>query len=71
MPHARGRLRRRSQDEYDRYVGEIYVGLLARKASDQEITARLLNIVQERMGLDTAKAEDMQPTVRALREIRL
>jgi len=25
----------------------------------------------DRLGLDAAKAEDMQPTVRALREIRL
>ncbi len=59
-----------AQDEYDGYVGEIY-GLLVRKATDQEITDRLLYIVQDTMGLDAAKAEDMQPTVRALREIRL
>ena len=59
-----------AQDEYDAYVGEIY-GLLVRKATDQEMTDELLYIVQERMGLDAAKAEDMQPTVRALREIRL
>ncbi len=59
-----------AQDEYDGYVGEIY-GLLVQKATDQEMTNRLLYVVQETMGLDTAKAEDMQPTVRALREIRL
>ena len=59
-----------SQDEYDGYVGEIYA-LLIRAATDQEITDRLLNIVQDTMGLDTAKAEDMRSTVRALREIRM
>ena len=59
-----------AQDEYDGYVGEIY-GLLIQKATDQEITDRLLSIVQETMGLDGAKAEDMTATVRALREIRL
>ena len=59
-----------AQDEYDGYVGEIY-GLLVKKATDQEITDRLLYIVRETMGLDGAKAEDMQPTIRALREIRL
>jgi hypothetical protein len=59
-----------AQDEYDGYVGEIY-GLLVRRATDQEITDRLLYIVNDTMGLDAAKAEDMQPTVRALREIRL
>jgi hypothetical protein len=59
-----------AQDEYDGYVGEIY-GLLVQKATDQEMTDRLLYIVQETMGLDAAKAEDMQTTVRALREIRL
>ena len=59
-----------AQDEYDGYIGEIY-SLLIRKATDQEITDRLLYIVQDAMGLDAAKAEDMQPTVRALREIRL
>lgn len=42
-----------------------------RRATDQEITDRLLYIVQDTMGLDAAKAEDMQPTVRALREIQL
>jgi len=47
-----------AQDEYDGYIGEIY-GLLDRKASDQEITDRLLYIVQDTMGLDEAKAEDM------------
>jgi hypothetical protein len=59
-----------AQDEYDGYVGEIY-GLLVQKATHQAITDRLLYIVQETMGLDAAKAEDMQPTVRALREILL
>lgn len=59
-----------AQDEYDGYIGEIY-GLLVKKATDQEITDRLLYIVRERMGLDAANAEDMQPTVRALRGIRL
>ena len=54
-----------AQDEYDGYVGEIY-DLLVKKATDREITDRLLYIVQETMGLDAAKAEDMQPTVRAL-----
>ena len=59
-----------AQDEYDGYVGEIYE-LLVQKATDQEMTDRLLYIVQETMGLDAATAGDMQPTVRALREIRL
>jgi hypothetical protein len=59
-----------AQDEYDGYVGEIY-GLLVQGATDPEITDRLLYIVQETMGLDAANAEDMQSTVRALREIRL
>lgn len=59
-----------AQDEYDGYVGEVY-GLLVKKATDQEITERLLYIVRERMGLDAANSEDMQPTVKALREISL
>jgi hypothetical protein len=59
-----------AQDEYDGYVGEIYA-LLVEKATAQQVTNRLLYIVQERMGLDAATAEDMRPTVRALREIRL
>jgi len=59
-----------AQDEYDGYVGDIYE-LLVRKATDQEITDRLLYIVQETMALDAARPEDMQLTVCALREIRL
>ena len=31
-----------AQDEYDGYLGEIY-GLLVRKATDQEMTDRLLH----------------------------
>jgi hypothetical protein len=59
-----------AQGEYDGYLGEIY-GLLVRRATDQEITDLLLSIVQETMRLDAVKAEDMQPTLRALRDIRL
>jgi hypothetical protein len=59
-----------AQYEYDGYVGEIY-GFLVGKATDQEITDRLLYIVNDTMGLEAAKAEDMHPTVRALREIPL
>jgi len=59
-----------AQDEYDGYIGEVY-DLLVKKATDQEITDRLLYIVRERMGLDAANSEDMKPTVKALREISL
>ncbi len=59
-----------AQDEYDSYIGEIYE-LLVHGATEQQIADRLLYIVQDTMGLDAAKREDMLPTVRALRAILL
>ncbi len=58
---------RNAQDEYDSYLGEI-LGLLLRGATDEELSDRLLYVVNDLMGLE-AKSEDMVPTVRALRSI--
>lgn len=58
-----------AQDEYDSYVFEIF-NLLAKRATDHEITKWLLYITNARMGLN-AKAQDMQATISALREISL
>ncbi|MGA8341243.1 MAG: hypothetical protein WB781_04830 [Candidatus Sulfotelmatobacter sp.] len=56
-----------AQDEYDGYVGEIF-GLLSGGATDQQLTARLLYFVNDRMRLD-ATPEQMLPTIRALKSI--
>ena len=56
-----------AQDEYDGYVGEIYE-LLLRQATEDEISAHLLQIVQERMGLNSNKDQQSR-TVEALRKI--
>jgi len=58
----------RAQDEYDDYVWPVY-DLLVNGADDQQITAYLLHVVNELMGLEAAKAEDMKGTVQALRSI--
>lgn len=60
-PHA--------QDEYDSYAGPIFE-LLSRRVTDEELNNRLLYFVNDLMGLE-AKAEDMLPTIRALRAIEL
>ena len=58
----------KAQDEYDDYVGPVY-DLLVNGADDQQITEYLLHVVNELMGLEAAKAEDMKATVEALRSI--
>ena len=58
----------RAQDEYDDYVWPVY-DLLANGANDQQVTDYLLHVVNELMGLEDAKAEDMKATVEALRSI--
>jgi hypothetical protein len=58
----------RAQDEYDDYVGPVY-DLLVNGANDQQVTEYLLHVVNELMGLEAAKAEDMKATVEALRAI--
>ena len=57
-----------AQDEYDGYLGDVFQ-LLTQGNSDDAIVKYLLGIVNENMGLGSAKASDMLPTLRALREI--
>ena len=57
-------------DEYDFYLGGI-LELFTSSASDQQIAIHLWKIVTERMGLESAKLEDIMPTVHALRLIPL
>ena len=57
------------RDEYDSYIGKIY-GLLAKGATDEEITTELLRIERELMGLSPAVL-DRSKTVAALRALKI
>jgi hypothetical protein len=59
-----------AQDEYDLYLGDIFE-LLTQGKSDDNIAEYLYWVVNDRMGLSSAKRDDMMPTVRALRCISL
>jgi hypothetical protein len=56
-----------AQDEYDGYLGEIFA-LLSDGSTDEQLTDRLLYFINDRMRLK-ATAEQMIPTIRALRAI--
>jgi hypothetical protein len=58
-----------AQDEYDSYLGGVF-DLLTSGAPDDRINEYLWQIVAERMEY-SAKKEDMQSTVSALRQIQL
>ena len=57
------------KDEYDGYVNAVY-HLLISGSADVHIANHLLLIVQENMEIP-AKFDDMIPTVKALRQIKL
>jgi hypothetical protein len=57
-----------AQDEYDSYVFPVFE-LVTQAKSDEAIVKYLLEIVNDSMGLGSAKESDMLPTLRALREI--
>ena len=59
-----------AQDEYDGYLGQIFL-LLTEGKSDDEIVSYLFWVVSENMGLSSAKASDMLPTVKVLRQIQI
>ena len=59
-----------ARSEYDTYVYGVFV-LLVSGEPDFQLASHLLNIVHEKMGLTSAKFDDMLPTVRALRSIKL
>jgi hypothetical protein len=59
-----------AQDEYDSYVGGVYL-LMASGASDEQIADHLWRIVTKQMGLSAARKADMADTVKALRDIKL
>jgi hypothetical protein len=58
------------RDEYESYVNELYE-LLISGASDDDVAKHLLRIVAEEIELSGATANDMRPTVAALRSIEL
>jgi hypothetical protein len=57
-----------AQDEYDGYVGQVFL-LLSQGQSDDAIVDYLTSVVNDNMGLGSAKRSDMLPTLHALREI--
>jgi hypothetical protein len=57
------------RDEYDGYIGTIY-GLLRQGTTDKEISAELLRIEREQMGLSQPGAT-IDPAIAALRMIKL
>jgi hypothetical protein len=58
-----------ARDEYDGYIGRVYA-LMTEGGSDEQIVEYLLWAINERMAL-RASREQMEPTLRALRSIKL
>jgi hypothetical protein len=59
-----------AQDEYDGYIGKLYE-LLVSHTDDSQFVDYLHWAVHDHMGLDAASRSDMEPTVEALKKIRL
>jgi hypothetical protein len=61
-----------AQDEYDRYVGEVYVMLMDQRATEQAIASYLFDIAVNHMGLSDGPrlAECSARTATLLVELR-
>jgi hypothetical protein len=59
-----------AQDEYDSYIGHIY-RLLARRASEIEISDYLYGVETDQMGLPNHEKDSLLPVVHALKRIAI